>query len=146
MLSLTTIGWTLINSCLSVTPWFDNINLVAVLVVSCQVLKIMNFFDRCKNVVLENKTNEQIQYLWETKRPILLFISSLHHLSIHHFYIAPLVGLKSNIMKYQYRRRPIDNISDDIHATAISVLSINCTHTWQCLLQRRNAGHKQNIP
>ena len=39
-------------------------------------------------------TNKQIKYLWETKRPILIFISPLHHLTIHHFTIAPLVSLK----------------------------------------------------
>ena len=39
-------------------------------------------------------TNEQIQYLRETKRPKLIFISPLHLFTIHHFTILPLVSLK----------------------------------------------------
>ena len=39
------------------------INVFAVLVVISQILKIANYFVFCENVVLENKTNEQIQYL-----------------------------------------------------------------------------------
>ena len=46
---------------------FDNIQSVAVLVVIFQKLKIMNCFDFYKNIVLENKTDEQIQYFWEKK-------------------------------------------------------------------------------
>ena len=70
------------------------INLVSVLVVSCQILKIVNCFVCCENVVFGNLKNKQIQYLWENKWPVLLFISPIHHLIIHHFSIAQLVGLK----------------------------------------------------
>ena len=54
----------------------------------------MTCFVYCENVVLENKTCEQIQYLRETKQPMLIFSSLLHHLTIHNFYITPLVSLK----------------------------------------------------
>ena len=53
----------MINPLISVFAWFDNINLVAVLVVSDQKLKAMGGLVCCENVVFENKTNEQIQYL-----------------------------------------------------------------------------------
>ena len=69
------------------------INLVSVLVVSCQILKIVNCFVCCKNFVLENKMNEHIQYLWKTKRPVLIFISPLHHSTIHYLSIALLVSI-----------------------------------------------------
>ena len=47
-----------------------------------------------EHIVFENKTNEQIQYLWERKWPVLFFISSLQHIAIHHLSIAPFVRLK----------------------------------------------------
>ena len=51
------------NPRISVLAWFDNINLVAVLVVSDQILKVMDCFVCCKTFVFEIQTNEQIRYL-----------------------------------------------------------------------------------
>ena len=113
---------------ISVINWVDNINLVTVLVIIDQKLKVVDLFVCCKNVVFKNNTNEQIQYLWETKQPIIIFISPLHHFTIHHFIIAPIVSLKLNIIKYQNHHISIDNSSNDIHQN-LMFCSINIAHS-----------------
>ena len=89
-------GWIVTISCQGLFVFkYQNyeIKLVGMVVVSCQILKIMNYFVCCENVVFKNKTNEQIRYLREKKRPVLFFILSLHHFTIQNFTIAPLVSL-----------------------------------------------------
>ena len=52
-----------------------------------------------KQLCSKNKTNKQIQYLWERKLTALFFITPIHHITIHHLYIAQLVSFYQNRTK-----------------------------------------------
>ena len=90
-------GWIVTISCQGLFVFkYQNyeIKLVGIVVVSCQILKIMNYFVCCENVVFKNKTNKRIYYLWKDRLTVLIFIYPLHHVTIYHLYIAPLFILK----------------------------------------------------